>query len=223
MWGTCHSARVADMISIMSPEIERIFSVLRTRALSFGSEQCLFHLGDPVEVIHFVEAGAVQLTRHQRDGSVLLLQRAYPGSVVAEASLYAEVYHCGAVAAGPTRTRAVAKADLRQRLQMEPLLYEAWARHLARELQSARLHAEILSLKTVAQRLDAWLAGNEGALSRRGAGKTIAGHIGVSPEALYREVAKRRRSSLRLNSSGPRVRGDRDPEAFAPKPAGSSR
>lgn len=61
------------------------------------------------------------------------------------------------------------------------------------ELQNARLHAEILSLKTVAQRLDAWMTWKDGVFPRKGEWKTIASQLGVSPEALYREIAKRRR------------------------------
>jgi CRP/FNR family transcriptional regulator, dissimilatory nitrate respiration regulator len=58
-------------------------------------------------------------------------------------------------------------------------------------VQSARLRAEVLALKTVTARLDAWIAWN-GPLPGKGKWMTIAGEIGVSPEALYREIAKRR-------------------------------
>ena len=71
---------------------------------------------------------------------------------------------------------------------------EAWTRHPAHEVQRARLHAEILSLKTVAARLDAWVAWNDGIAPEKGEWKPVAEQIGVSPEALYRELAKRRSS-----------------------------
>ncbi len=135
----------------------------------------------------------IQLARHQSDGSVLVLQRAGPGSIVAEASLYSRKYHCDAVALGSATTRAYGKADLQQRLRKSPEFSEAWARHLGRELQSARLQAEILSLKTVGARLSAWVAWKETDFPRKGEWKNIANQLGVSPEALYREIAKRRR------------------------------
>lgn len=50
----------------------------------------------------------------------------------------------------------------------------------------------MLSLKTVAERLDAWTAANQGAPPIKGEWKTVAVEMGVSPEALYRELAKRR-------------------------------
>ncbi|WP_236841765.1 hypothetical protein [Bosea sp. PAMC 26642] len=64
--------------------------------------------------------------------------------------------------------------------------------HLAVEVRRARARAEIASLKTVAMRLDAWLALEEGELPPRGRWREVAAEIGVSPEAFYRELAARR-------------------------------
>jgi len=47
-------------------------------------------------------------------------------------------------------------------------------------------------LKTVAARLDAWLAFHDNQLPPRGKRVEFAREIGVSPEALYRELARRR-------------------------------
>jgi hypothetical protein len=44
----------------------------------------------------------------------------------------------------------------------------------------------------VADRLDAWLAAGEGKLPAKGEGRGLAAEIGISPEALYRELARRR-------------------------------
>jgi CRP/FNR family transcriptional regulator, dissimilatory nitrate respiration regulator len=60
--------------------------------------------------------------------------------------------------------------------------------HLGKEVRSARLRAEILTLKTVAERLDAWLADRE-TLPDKGRWKVAAHEIGTSPEAFYREIA----------------------------------
>ena len=90
-------------------------------------------------------------------------------------------------------TWAVAQKDLRRRLDANPELCRDWARHLAHEVQRARLHAEILSLKTVAARLSAWLFWN-GALPEKGQRHRIADEIRVTPEAFYRELAKRKRT-----------------------------
>jgi CRP/FNR family transcriptional regulator, dissimilatory nitrate respiration regulator len=93
------------MIIIMLRSIEPYLKGLRARPQHFESGQSLFRRGDPATDMHFVLTGAVHLVRYQSDGSVLILQRAGPGSILAEASLYSGTYHCDAVAFGASDTR----------------------------------------------------------------------------------------------------------------------
>jgi CRP-like cAMP-binding protein len=129
------------------------------------------------------------------DGFVLTLQRAGAGAVLAEASLFSERYHCDAVAVKPARTLTIAKSTIRAKLTLSPGFAEAWSAFLAQEVQATRLRAEILALRTVAERLDAWIASHDDLLPARGDRKTLATEIGVSPEALYREMARRRKAN----------------------------
>jgi CRP-like cAMP-binding protein len=78
---------------------------------------------------------------------------------------------------------------------------EAIARHLAREVQRARVRLEVLSKRTVRERLDAWLALGDGQWPARGAMVTLAQDIGVSPEAFYREMQRRRRAGEAVQTS----------------------
>lgn len=181
------------MIVIMSIPIEPFLSGLRARQWTVDAGQLLFHRGDTVKEVHFILTGSVHLVRYQSDGSTLILQRAGPGSILAEASLYSETYHCDAVASGRAEIRAYSKASFRRLLATSPEFSHVWARFLAGELQGARLRSEILSLKTVAGRLDAWIAWNGGDLPEKGEWKLVANEIAVSAEALYRELARRRR------------------------------
>ena len=72
-------------------------------------------------------------------------------------------------------------------------LAEAWCATLARGVQAARVKAEIRSLPRVADRLDAWLLeGNT--LPQKGRWQDVAAELGVTREALYRELARRRDS-----------------------------
>lgn len=189
---SCHVTAFPDMIIIMPQSIEPFLEGLRARQRHVGGGQSLFHRGDTVTEMHFVLAGSVHLVRHQSDGSTLILQKAGPGSILAEASLYSRTYHCDAVAFGAAETRTYAKAGFRKLLAKNAEFSDIWAGYLAQELQSARLRSEILSLKTVAGRLDAWIAWNGGDPPARGEWKLVANEIGVSPEALYREIARRR-------------------------------
>ncbi len=189
------------MIPIMSPFLEERLRHLPSRSYSFPAGDHLFHRGDPIGVIHVVQDGMVHLVRHQADGSALVIQRAGPGQILAEASLYSPVYHCDAITAEASMTKAFPKADLLERMSRDPAFADTWARHLAEQLQRSRLQTEILSRKTVASRLDAWIDWTGEPDLPKGTWKTIANEIGVSPEAFYREMAKRRTVKKRMHGT----------------------
>lgn len=182
------------MIEIMFISLFDELNHLDPTERRFDAGANLFHQGDHVSVLHLVVDGEAHLVRHQIDGTVLVLQRAVPGTILAEASLFSDRYHCDSVAVMPTCTRAVPKSAVRMRLAEDLEFAKVWAVHLANELQATRLRAEILSLRTVRERLDAWITWQNGNLPTRGKWKTIASEIGTSVEALYRELAKRRGS-----------------------------
>lgn len=161
----------------------------------FAEGQYLFHRDDSVKFMFVIKTGSAHLIRHHRNGSAVVLQRAVPGSVLAEASLFTAAYHCDAIAATAVVALVISKAAMRQLFLTDQNFAKAWASHLASEVRNARLRSEILTLKTVAERLDAWLA-DRGQLPERGNWKAIAQDIGTSPEALYREIARRRSSSV---------------------------
>jgi CRP/FNR family transcriptional regulator, dissimilatory nitrate respiration regulator len=197
---------VWNMIAIMSEILIAVMSRLAGRQRVLSAHQVLFRVGDRVRSIFIVEEGAVQLVRTLPQGSELTLQRAGPGTVLAEASLFAETYHCDAVASLPSTVRAVSRRRLEAALAEDRTLSRLWARHLAGEVQKARAVAELLSLKTVAERVDAWLVLNSGTLPPRGSWRLLASEIGVTSEAVYRELAVRRlRSTVcRISVAGRR-------------------
>ena len=178
----------------MSPSMS-LFDRLRRLSPTereFDAGALLFRRGDEVSMLHLVLDGEAHLVRHRADGGRLVLQRAAPKTILAEASVFSERYHCDCVAVVPTRTHAVGREAVRALLAEDPALAESWALHLAHELQTTRLRAEILSLRTVRERLDAWMAWNGDRLPPRGTWNMIASEIGTSPVALYRELARRR-------------------------------
>lgn len=191
------------MITIMSKNLNDLLAQVPSSRRRFGTGEFLFHRDDPVRVVHRVLEGVVHLVRHQANGAAIVFQRARPGAVLAEASLFSKRYHCDAVATEPTTTLALDKRRMRADLDRNADLAEAWAAYLAREVQATRLRAEILSLKTVTARLDAWLAAHDGPFPAKGEWKTVAAEIGTSPEAFYRELAKRRNRSARSPFSDP--------------------
>ena len=176
----------------MSSLIETL-SRLPSQRLSIAAGETLFHLGDPVRSVHLVRAGAIHLIRFDAQGGAAVMQRATAGTLLAESSIFAEAYHCDAVAVADSELSRIARADLRAAAKADPELMEAIARHLAREVQRTRIRVEVLSRKTVRERLDAWLALGDGRWPAHGTMAAVAQDIGVSPEAFYREMQRRRR------------------------------
>jgi CRP-like cAMP-binding protein len=188
------------MIKIMSDDLVEALSKLTEREQKIASGDVLFRKDDPVLSLFLVMAGAIRLIRVLPGGLELTLQRAGPGAILAEASVFARQYHCDAAAIETSVLRVVPLRRFNAALRTDPGLASALARHLAHEVQRTRAHAETLSLKTVAARVDAWIALHEGSLAPKGRWREIASEIGITPEALYRELA-RRRSGAQCGSS----------------------
>lgn len=179
------------MISIMFDDHRHLFSLPASSRRHMLTGEALFHAGDAVTHMALVREGCVHLLRRTAAGATAILQTAKEGDVVAEASLYSTSYHCGAEAAGPAEVSLLPVTVFRQALRERPVLAESWSRHLARSVQTARMRAEIRTLRTVAERLDAWL-GEGNVLPDKGRHQDVAAELGVSREAFYRELARRR-------------------------------
>jgi CRP-like cAMP-binding protein len=184
------------MITIMSNAPLHILDGLDRDSITLDDGQRLFFSSDPIRWLYIVQAGEVHLIRHLEAGRDLVMCRHTPGNVVAEGSLFSDYYHCDAVSVGPSRLTRVERKDVQARMSTDPEAIRAWSQSLTQSLQAARTRAEILSLKTVQERLDVWqsLQGRGDAMPS--SWKSVANEIGVSPEALYRELGRRRKLGL---------------------------
>lgn len=184
------------MITNMHALIEDLFQSAPLRSCAAG--QTLFRSGDLPVVLHMVTLGRIVLHRTLEDGTDLVLHRAVATDMVAEASVYAQVYHWDARAIIPSTKRSLEMQALHVTRRTRPDLAEAWAADFARKVQQARFCIEVRSLRTVRARIDAWLSeGN--AWPPDGPIQGIAAEIGVTSEAPYRELGRRRQD---LNVAG---------------------
>lgn len=175
------------MISIMSAWID-IFEDAPVRGLAKGD--LLFRRDDPVRSMFLVKKGVVALERPLSDGELLTLHVAGSGAALAEASLFAETYHCDAVARSDASVAVITRGDFEAALRRSPDAAMSIIETHAKAVQSQRARIEILRLRRVSDRLDAWLD-IHGQVSK-GDWKKVADQIGVSAPALYRELARRR-------------------------------
>lgn len=187
----------------MSIDIIEELLAIADREVVIDRAGSLFRRGEAVRHLYMVIEGEICLLRTTAEGDDLVLQRAGPGSPVAEASLTATRYHCDAVARARTTVRGVPVAAVRRLITSSPGFALAWIARLSEELQATRTRAGILRLKGVGARLDAWLLATGSELPGSGQGVALAMEIGVTPEALYREIARRR-----TRHAGSKLAGD---------------
>lgn len=182
------------MIMIMSELLITRLTALAEDERHYDAGDNVFHRGSPVVSLFVLTGGIIHLVRDQPQGFPLILQRSKTGDILAEASIFTERYHCDAIAIEASSVRVISRAKLEQLFSTDPDLSYAWAEYLAITVQRARAQVEILSLKTVAERVDAWCVLNGNKLPDKGQWSNLAAEIGVTPEALYRDLAKRRHS-----------------------------
>lgn len=174
------------MIRVMSDVWIDAFAAAREHTLAAGS--VLFHRGDPVRDLFLVREGHVVLRRALGDGGLLTLHAAGLGEVVALGSLFSKTTHCDAVCETEVRVARRPASAVHAWLGTSPAA--AALAEAAREVQALRARVEVLRLRRLSDRLDAYLD-LHGAPEPRGWVR-VADWIGVSPSALYRELSRRR-------------------------------
>ena len=155
--------------------------------------ELLFRQGDRAEAIYRVETGRLRLIRRTIDDHLVILHTAGRGEFFAEASLFAEAYHCDAIAAAQSRVWVYPKAIVMAALRTDPALAEAFMARLARQLQELRARMELRNIRSARERVLQYLrlrAGVHGrSIAIEGQFQDIAAEIGISREALYRTLA----------------------------------
>jgi CRP-like cAMP-binding protein len=161
------------------------------RQLAAG--ESLFNQGDPAIAIYQVDSSRLRLVRRTSDDHLVILHTARRGEFFAEASLFAETYHCDAVAAAPSRVRVYPKAEIIALLRTEPAFAEAFMTRLAHQLQELRTRMELRNIRSARERLVQYLrlrTESDGRSVRvEGQLQDIAAEIGMTREALYRTLA----------------------------------
>ena len=137
-------------------------------------------------------SGRLRLVRRTVDDHLVILHTARRGEFFTEAALFAETYHCDAVAAAPSRVRVYPKTKVIEALRADPVLAEAFMARLARQLQELRARMELRNIRSAKERVLQYLrlrAGRSRSVELEGQLQDIAAEIGMTREALYRTLA----------------------------------
>ena len=125
-------------------EWQKIFDGSLERSHKAGAT--LFRREDPVEFMYLVRSGQIALERPMTDGSALTLHIASEGMALAEASLFANAYHCDAIVRQPAIVVYLPKAAFLAELQKSPKAALGLIETSAREVQAQRARIEILQI-----------------------------------------------------------------------------
>lgn len=171
------------------PPTIRQYSVLR----QLEAGDVLFRQEDATSAIFEVEHGRLRLVRHTIDNHMITLHTARAGELLAEAALFADTYHCDAVAACPSGVRAYPKRLLLAAFRSDPVLAEQFMGALARQIHGLRSRLEERNIRSARERVLHHLAlaaqGNGRTVRLDGTLKDLAAEIGLSHEVLYRTLA----------------------------------
>lgn len=166
---------------------------IETRQRLLARGEILFRKDDPTAGLYQVEHGQVRLSRVDQTGREVVLHVAGPGGLIAEASLFAQLCHCDAIAVTDAKVRLYSGNALLSEFRRNPDALAGFAAGLARELMALRTRLELRNIRSARERVENYLALNTGAdrrtIALRGTVKDLAAELGLTHEALYRTLS----------------------------------
>lgn len=156
-----------------------------------AAKSALFRQSDSITRLYWLKDGQARLVRRSLEGQEITLQSLSSG-LIAEASLYQDYYHCDGLIEQDSVGFQANRNRFEEALSASSDLHHAFSRYLASNLREARAISEIKSLKRIAERVDAWIALKGPDSLRKGELTGVAAQIGVTREALYRELSRRK-------------------------------
>jgi CRP-like cAMP-binding protein len=160
---------------------------------SLARNEALFRQGDKVTAIYFIETGRLRLDRRTFDGRTLIVGTAQAGEFFVEAALFADIFHCDAVATEPSQVRVYPKAALLNALRTDPANAMSFLALMAHQVIELRQRIEVMKIRSAKERVMLYLdlnAGSDGrTVNLQGPLQDVAGELGLSREALYRTLA----------------------------------
>lgn len=183
---------------------DRLAELGRARELRRG--EVLFNQEDPAEAIFWISRGRLRLERHLAGGRVVTLSVARAPSLLAEASLFSRRYHCRAVAETAATITTVPGAVVLELLDGDGGFARSLVHVLAGEVRWLRQLLELRNVRPASERLLGYLA------LRQDRGEppddrplaALATELGLTPEALYRILARLERQGL-IHRQGRRI------------------
>jgi CRP-like cAMP-binding protein len=165
---------------------------------SLAQNDLLFRQGDKVNAIYFVEAGRLRLDRQTFDGRRLVLGTTPAGQFFVEAALFADIFHCDAVATEPSRVRIYPKDLVLSALRTDPVAAMSFLAFMAHQVIEVRQRLELMKVRSAKERVLLYLDLNaetdDRIVNLRGQLQDIASELGLTRAVLYRTLASLERA-----------------------------
>lgn len=165
------------------------------RPLALRRRQILYREGDPATAIFYVRAGELEAARYSPDGEPLVMLRASGGEFFAELALAGERYGCSAQARTECELHVLPKAAVLEALGSDPDFALAFLYSQMRTARRQCSRYERVRLRRAEDRIVHYLVtecGADGAVRLSGPLADWAGELGLTPESLYRALARLR-------------------------------
>jgi CRP-like cAMP-binding protein len=186
------------MLSLDESQLER-------RSLARG--EFLFKQGEKVRAIYFIEEGRLRLDRHTFDGRALVFGTSAAGEFFVEAALFADIFHCDAVATEASRVRIYPKSAVLKALHTDQSAALSFLRLMAHQVIEARQRLELMKIRSAKERVLLYFdlhAEPQGLLTLKTELQDIASELGLTREAFYRTLASLERAGA-IERSGARI------------------
>jgi len=181
---------------------------------SLARDEVLFRQGDKVTAIYFIETGRLRLDRRTFDGRSLIVGISPAGEFFVEAAIFADIFHCDAVATEPSRVRVYPKAAVLNALRTDSASAMFFLALVSHQVIELRQHIELMKVRSAKERVTLYLdlhAGPDGrTVKLRGQLQDIASELGLTREALYRTLASLERSGA-IERAGDQIMLARSP------------
>ena len=174
---------------------------------SFARNEYLFRQGDKVHAIYFIEEGRLRLDRRTFDGRSLVFGTSSAGEFFVEAALFAEIFHCDAVATEQSRVRIYPKAAVLKALNTDPSCALPFLKLMSHQVIEARQRLELMKIRFAKYRVMLYLdlhAEREASVRLKSELQDIASELGLTREASYRTLTTLEHAGA-IERSGDRI------------------
>lgn len=179
------------MIDQLSAELKALVTWQNVTAGQF-----IFREGEAADSLFFLESGQVRLLQYTESGKSIEHYGIEAGDFFAEVVLFLGNYACSAITTQPSRIAAIPKNLFLVELRQNSELATALMLQMARRLHLTKILLELRSIHSARERVIRYLQimiplvsePQQSSLELDRPFKSIAGDLGISPEALSRTL-----------------------------------